>query len=71
MILELVKGRGESDHKYHRVPAEALARHWRRYVGGGRLLYTRTAEGRSVLLQARAGRRGGDGGRPLAFELWK
>jgi hypothetical protein len=65
---------------YHRVPAvlasrreraEALAHHWRRYVGGGRLLYTRTAEGRSVLLQARAGRRGGGGGRPLAFELWK
>ena len=54
---------------YHRVPdvlasrrerAETLARHWQHYVGGGRLVYTRTAEGRRILLQARAEQPGAD-----------
>jgi hypothetical protein len=70
----------EDIRAYHRVPdilasrrerAETLARHWKHYVGGGRLLYTRTAEGRRALLSARAAQGGGGEGRPLAFELWR
>jgi superfamily II DNA or RNA helicase len=69
----------EEDLKaYHRVPdvlashrqrAEALARHWQQYVGGGRLVYTRTDEGRHILLQARAQQRKQI--RQMAFEIWK
>ena len=69
---------GEPDRAYHRVPtvlagrrehADLLAQHWRRTVGGGRLVYTRTAEGRQILLQAHAGRPASP--RQLAFELWR
>jgi superfamily II DNA or RNA helicase len=69
----------EEDLKaYHRVPdvlasrrqrAEALAYHWQHYVGGGRLVYTRTDEGRRILLQARARQRRQI--RQMAFEIWK
>jgi hypothetical protein len=68
----------EEDLKaYHRVPnllathrqrAESLSRHWQEYVGGGRLIYTRTAEGRRILLQARAQNRKRI--RQTAFEIW-
>jgi len=70
-------GLGEDLRAYHRVPdvlasrrqrAEALARHWRRYVGGGRLVYTRNDEGRRILLQARAQKRRRV--RQMAFEIW-
>lgn len=63
---------------YHRVPdilatrkerAEALAAHWRRFVGGGKLIYTRSAEGRRILLNARSRQRGQI--RQLPFALWK
>jgi superfamily II DNA or RNA helicase len=63
---------------YHRVPdvlasrkerAEVLARYWRQYVGGGRLIYTRHAEGRQILLEARSQQHGRV--RQMAFELWK
>ena len=63
---------------YHPVPkalatrrelAESLARHWQRYVGGGKLIYTRSDEGRRILLQARAQRRPKAKG--LAFEVWR
>lgn len=63
---------------YHPVPkalasrrerAESLARHWRRYVGGGDLIYTRSEEGRRVLLKARTQRRPKAKG--LAFEVWR
>ncbi len=76
----LVRGalRLDDDLKaYHRVPdvlasrrklAEALARHWQRYVGGGRLVYTRYPEGRRILLEARA--EGRAPVRQMAFELW-
>ncbi len=70
---------GITDNRaYHRVPdvlasrkkrAEALARHWRRTVGGGRLIYTRHAEGRQILLEARSQQHGRV--RQMAFELWK
>ncbi len=65
-LVRGVLGLGEDLRAYHRVPdvlatrrerAEALARHWQRYVGGGRLIYTRTAEGRRILLEARGRRR--------------
>jgi hypothetical protein len=70
----------EDIRAYHRVPdilairrerADLLAQHWRRFVGGGRLLYTRSAEGRRALLAIRAAQGGGGEGRPLAFELWR
>jgi hypothetical protein len=63
---------------YHRVPdvlairrerAEALAHYWQRYVGGGRLVYTRNDEGRRILLEARAQQRVRL--RQMAFEVWK
>jgi superfamily II DNA or RNA helicase len=63
---------------YHPVPdvlatrkenAEAFSRYWQRYVGGGTFVYTRTAEGRRMLLGARAQRRPQT--RDLAFEVWK
>ena len=63
---------------YHPVPdllatrkerAEALARYWERYVGGGQLVYTRTDAGRRALLKARAGRCPKPGS--LAFEVWR
>lgn len=49
--------------------AEAFARHWQRYVGGGHLVYTRSEAGRKVLLQARGQRR--PNVRGLAFEIWR
>jgi superfamily II DNA or RNA helicase len=62
---------------YHPVPdvlatrkenAEAFARHWHRYVGGGNFAYTRSPEGRRILLKARAQQR--PEVRDLAFEVW-
>jgi len=63
---------------YHPVPrilaqrrerAEAFARAWSRYVGGGKLVYTRSPEGRRVLYAARTQKR------PRvdswAFEFWR
>jgi len=63
---------------YHCVPdllatrrerAETLARYWQYYVGGGRLVYTRTVEGRRVLLKARAQQHGEI--RQMLFEIWR
>jgi hypothetical protein len=71
-------GQNQDLKAYHRVPdvlasrrerAEALARHWQKYVGGGRLVYTRTAEGRRILLEARAQRRSPI--HQMAFEIWQ
>ena len=68
----------EDNHAYHRVPdvlasrkerAESLAKHWRQTIGGGRLIYTRHAEGRQILLEARSQQHGRI--RQMAFELWK
>ncbi|RFP64118.1 hypothetical protein D0N36_16025 [Hymenobacter lapidiphilus] len=59
-----------SQHDYHAVPevlgrtrkeAEAYAHFWQRYVGPGRLIYTRTLDGREELLRVR--------GRTLAAAL--
>lgn len=49
--------------------AEGYARHWARYVGGGRLVYTRREPGRSILIRARVERR--PKARSLAFEVWR
>jgi hypothetical protein len=63
---------------YHPVPdvlatrrerADAYARHWARFVGGGQLIHTRSEQGRKVLLEARAQRRPNVKG--LAFETWR
>ena len=71
-------GLAQDARTYHPVPAilasrreraASLARHWQRYVGGGRLIYTRTEEGRQILLQARAQRRTPI--RQMAFETWR
>jgi hypothetical protein len=68
----------EDPKAYHRVPdvlasrrerAESLACHWQHYVGGGRLVYTRSDEGRHILLQARAQQR--QQIRQMAFEIWR
>jgi hypothetical protein len=63
---------------YHRVPdilasrrerADALARHWRHYVGGGDLIYTRSVEGRRLLMQARAQQH--EQIRQMRFQIWQ
>ena len=63
---------------FHAVPsalsvrkelAEEYARHWTRFVGGGRLIYTRREPGRSLLIEARLQRR--PKVRSLAFEAWR
>jgi len=63
---------------YHPVPdvlamrkeyAETFAKYWREYVGGGRLIYTRTEIGRGFLLEARTQSRPKVPG--LAFETWR
>jgi len=63
---------------YHPVPkvlstrkelAEAFAQYWKRYVGGGELIYTRSETGRRMLLHARTQRRPKAKG--LAFEIWR
>jgi superfamily II DNA or RNA helicase len=53
----------------HRERAEAYARSWARHVGGGELIYTRSAEGRRVLLSARTQR--APRANSLAFEVWR
>jgi len=78
LLVRALLGLDEDLRAYHRVPdplatrrerAERLARHWQRYVGGGRLVYTRTDEGRRILLQARAEQRHRI--RQMAFEIWR
>lgn len=69
---------GTDIRAYHRVPdvlasrkqrAETLARYWETYVGGGRLIFTRTAEGRRLLLKARAEE--SKQIEQMAFEIWR
>ena len=77
LLVRKALGLKDELHAYHPVPkvlairrerAEALARYWKRYVGGGRLIYTRTEEGRRLLLRARSQRR--HRVRQMAFEIW-
>lgn len=69
---------GTDIRAYHRVPdilasrkqrAETLASYWQKYIGGGRLIYTRSAEGRRLLLQARAQETKQIS--QMAFEIWR
>lgn len=78
MLRRVFRNAGLYQAAYHPVPkvlatrrerAEALARHWQHYVGGGTLLYTRSEEGRRALLKARAQRHLKAKG--LAFEVWR
>lgn len=77
-LRRLFRDAGLYQTAYHSVPkalatrrefAESLARHWQRYVGGGELVYTRSEEGRRILLQARSQKRPKAKG--LAFEVWR
>jgi len=77
LLVRTVFGLETELRAYHRVPdvlatrverAEKLAKHWHAYVGGGRLVYTRTSEGRQILLEARSQRRHRP--RQMAFDLW-
>ena len=77
LLVRTVLGLGAELRAYHRVPdvlatrrerAESLSKHWHHYVGGGRLVYTRSGEGRQILLKARSQRRHRP--RQMAFELW-
>lgn len=63
---------------YHPVPkilaarkerVELFAKAWKKYVGGGEVVFTRSEQGRAVLLSARAQRR--PRVNQQAFELWK
>ena len=63
---------------YHPVPkilaatkerAESFAFYWRKYVGGGKLVFTHTEKGRKILFKARAQAR--PKVRDLAFEVWR
>ena len=63
---------------YHPVPkrlgarkdlAQAFAKAWERYVGGGELVYTRSEEGRQLLLHARTQER--PRVRGMAFDMWR
>jgi superfamily II DNA or RNA helicase len=63
---------------YHPVPdmlaankqrAEAFARQWEKYVGGGELIFTKNEAGRNILSKARTQRR--PKVRQMAFEVWR
>jgi hypothetical protein len=63
---------------YHPIPkiiatrkerVEVFAKYWKKYVGGGEIVYTHTPVGRSILLVARAERR--PKVKQMAFELWR
>ncbi|MCA9989136.1 MAG: DEAD/DEAH box helicase family protein [Anaerolineales bacterium] len=77
-LVRTVTGFKDPAAVYYRVPdilaarkedATALASYWQRYVGGGELIYTRTDEGREVLLAARSQREFKP--RQMAFEFWR
>jgi len=70
----------ESRYKpaYHPVPdvlaarkerATTFASYWSKYLGGGQLIFTRSEEGRHILLEARTQRR--PTVKTLAFEVWR
>ena len=77
LLRRLYRNRFGFEPTYYPVPAalagrkedaQAFAKYWSKYVGGGRLVFTRSEEGRSILLRARADRRPKVPG--LAFESW-
>jgi len=63
---------------YHPVPkilasrkerVELFAKYWAKYVGGGEIVFTRSEQGRAILLSARAQRR--PKVKQQAFETWR
>ncbi len=63
---------------YHPVPkilasrkerVEMFAKYWMKYVGGGKIVFTRSEQGRAILLAARAQRR--PKVKQQAFETWR
>ena len=77
-LVRTITGFKDPAAVYYRVPdilaarkqdATVLASYWQRYVGGGELIYTRTEEGREVLLAARSQRQFKP--RQMAFEFWR
>jgi superfamily II DNA or RNA helicase len=73
-----VRSAGMYPPAYHPVPrilagrkerVEIFARYWMQYVGGGKIIFTRSEMGRSILLSARAQRR--PRVKQLAFAVWK
>jgi superfamily II DNA or RNA helicase len=78
VFIRTIIGQSKDARAYHKVPdilacqkkrAEIFAKYWKKYVGGGRLLYTHDSEGRQLVLEAR-GKVKHDV-RNLAFEVWK
>jgi hypothetical protein len=78
LLRRAFRDAGLYEPAYHAVPrvlstrkdlAATFAENWRRYVGGGELVFTRTESGRQILLAARAQRRPNVKG--LAFEIWR
>ena len=52
-----------------RERADSFARYWKQYVGGGKLVFTRSETGRQILLEARSQQR--PKAPSLAFEIWR
>lgn len=78
LLRKLVRKFREQPPVYYPVPnvlasrkrdAKIFARYWEKYVGGGKLVYTRDEAGRRILLQARAQRK--EKVDSLAFEFWR
>ena len=73
-----VRKTGMYPSAYHPVPkilasrkerVERFAAYWQKYVGGGEIVFTRSEQGRAILLAARAQRR--PKVNQMAFEIWK
>ncbi len=77
-IRHWVRETGMYPPTYHPVPrilasrkerVELFARYWAKYVGGGELVFTRSKQGRAILLAARAQQR--PKVKQQAFETWR
>lgn len=77
-LRQFVRSQGMYPPAYHPVPrilasqrerVEKFAFYWEKYVGGGEVIFTRSEQGRAILLSARAQRRPKVG--QMAFEVWK
>lgn len=77
-IRRWVRETGTYPPAYHPVPrilawrkerVELFAKYWAKYVGGGTVVFTRSEQGRAILLAARAQRR--PNVKQQAFEFWR
>ncbi len=78
VLRRLVRQAGQYPPAFYPVPkalsirkelAEKFAANWKKFVGGGKLVFTRSEEGGYALLTARAQRR--PSVKNLAFEIWR